>query len=318
MDAPAAALAYPTFTDDRLLDLLLTEEDRLPRAAVDEFVARGERMVEPLTRILQSEEAWGDEDAGFWEPIHAAFILGAIGGEKAIPGLLAALRFSNEADVDWVTEAISSMFAAIGPPAIQPLLDRCRETDPDSWERLMAFSALRAIAERHPERRTEVLDFLRGVADDADEPDNARFGAGYELLDFARPGDRESLLRLARRAEGSEPFVLFNRRDVHDAYGPNPPRPHGTVRDWLQFYAPDEIEKRQQRWRKEDEARRRAEPADDLDTLDDESLADLIGADIERPLPEPGRTLKADPARVGRNAPCPCGSGKKFKKCCEE
>ena len=22
------------------------------------------------------------------------------------------------------------------------------------------------------------------------------------------------------------------------------------------------------------------------------------------------------PAKVGRNAPCPCGSGKKFKKCC--
>ncbi|MFK7871112.1 MAG: SEC-C metal-binding domain-containing protein [Roseobacter sp.] len=22
------------------------------------------------------------------------------------------------------------------------------------------------------------------------------------------------------------------------------------------------------------------------------------------------------PQKVGRNAPCPCGSGKKFKKCC--
>ncbi|MFN2425804.1 MAG: SEC-C metal-binding domain-containing protein [Candidatus Binatia bacterium] len=25
---------------------------------------------------------------------------------------------------------------------------------------------------------------------------------------------------------------------------------------------------------------------------------------------------KADP-KIGRNDPCPCGSGKKFKKCCE-
>jgi preprotein translocase subunit SecA len=37
---------------------------------------------------------------------------------------------------------------------------------------------------------------------------------------------------------------------------------------------------------------------------------------------EPGQTAKAvDPIRnagqkVGRNDPCPCGSGKKFKKCC--
>src|SRR5262245_56678963 len=38
---------------------------------------------------------------------------------------------------------------------------------------------------------------------------------------------------------------------------------------------------------------------------------------ISMPLPsgssiEPART----PTKVGRNDPCPCGSGKKFKKCC--
>ena len=40
-----------------------------------------------------------------------------------------------------------------------------------------------------------------------------------------------------------------------------------------------------------------------------------------RPVPPPGNP--APPAgniarrvKVGRNAPCPCGSGKKFKKCC--
>ena len=32
--------------------------------------------------------------------------------------------------------------------------------------------------------------------------------------------------------------------------------------------------------------------------------------------PEPGRTVKHSTAKVGRNAPCPCGSGKKYKKCC--
>jgi SEC-C motif-containing protein len=28
------------------------------------------------------------------------------------------------------------------------------------------------------------------------------------------------------------------------------------------------------------------------------------------------QTIKRDAPKVGRNAPCPCGSGKKFKKCC--
>jgi len=26
--------------------------------------------------------------------------------------------------------------------------------------------------------------------------------------------------------------------------------------------------------------------------------------------------LARNPAKIGRNEPCPCGSGKKFKKCC--
>jgi uncharacterized protein YchJ len=28
------------------------------------------------------------------------------------------------------------------------------------------------------------------------------------------------------------------------------------------------------------------------------------------------KTVKREKAKVGRNEPCPCGSGKKYKKCC--
>ncbi|MFH0774511.1 MAG: PBPRA1643 family SWIM/SEC-C metal-binding motif protein [bacterium] len=37
-------------------------------------------------------------------------------------------------------------------------------------------------------------------------------------------------------------------------------------------------------------------------------------SDIERLL-NPQKPVKAQ-AKVGRNEPCPCGSGKKYKKCC--
>ncbi|MFP4387774.1 MAG: SEC-C metal-binding domain-containing protein [Desulfococcaceae bacterium] len=30
----------------------------------------------------------------------------------------------------------------------------------------------------------------------------------------------------------------------------------------------------------------------------------------------PGETVVRDQPKIGRNAPCPCGSGKKYKKCC--
>jgi SWIM/SEC-C metal-binding protein len=36
-------------------------------------------------------------------------------------------------------------------------------------------------------------------------------------------------------------------------------------------------------------------------------------SDLERKLTPPVRHVEA---KVGRNEPCPCGSGKKYKKCC--
>ncbi len=31
----------------------------------------------------------------------------------------------------------------------------------------------------------------------------------------------------------------------------------------------------------------------------------------------PGVTLRREGPKIGRNDPCPCGSGKKYKKCCQ-
>lgn len=36
----------------------------------------------------------------------------------------------------------------------------------------------------------------------------------------------------------------------------------------------------------------------------------------EKPAPPPAAPAPAKKGKVGRNDPCPCGSGKKFKKCC--
>jgi preprotein translocase subunit SecA len=39
------------------------------------------------------------------------------------------------------------------------------------------------------------------------------------------------------------------------------------------------------------------------------------GESTPRPWPKKSRTVVSRP-KVGRNDPCPCGSGRKFKKCC--
>ncbi len=53
---------------------------------------------------------------------------------------------------------------------------------------------------------------------------------------------------------------------------------------------------------------RRSRNADDDDDLPEGDALDGEYVEIN----EPYRA----PAKVGRNEPCPCGSGKKYKKCC--
>lgn len=60
------------------------------------------------------------------------------------------------------------------------------------------------------------------------------------------------------------------------------------------------------------------------DLCDQHGIHFIIGLEPDKPedISDVDRALAArQPARralkIGRNNPCPCGSGKKFKKCCE-
>ena len=67
--------------------------------------------------------------------------------------------------------------------------------------------------------------------------------------------------------------------------------PGGFPEPWA-FYTPEAIAERQLRWAEED-------------------LAEL-----NRYGEEPGETYVREGPKIGRNDPCPCGSGRKYKKCC--
>jgi SWIM/SEC-C metal-binding protein len=60
-----------------------------------------------------------------------------------------------------------------------------------------------------------------------------------------------------------------------------------------------------------------------LEFCDDHEIVVIVGVEPDKPeditdiekavaAREPARAV----AKIGRNDPCPCGSGKKFKKCC--
>jgi preprotein translocase subunit SecA len=49
---------------------------------------------------------------------------------------------------------------------------------------------------------------------------------------------------------------------------------------------------------------------------EEEQIKTGPGAPETRPPGEKQKPVVRESAKVGRNDPCPCGSGKKYKKCC--
>ncbi|UCG16509.1 MAG: SEC-C domain-containing protein [Phycisphaerales bacterium] len=49
---------------------------------------------------------------------------------------------------------------------------------------------------------------------------------------------------------------------------------------------------------------------------EEEQHAKKLPTEEEPELPPPVDPIQSDTEKVGRNDPCPCGSGKKYKKCC--
>ncbi len=309
---------YDSLTDEALLDLLFTEEDRLPRTAVDALLARGARLVEPLAALVSDPEAWRQALPAWWAPIHATFLLGAIGGPSVVPALLRALEQAYAHNCDWVTCEIPAIMGRLGPSARPPLAAFLADRSHPPYLRAVAAEALAATTlgdapgAEDPTESDSPFALLGSRLVDPDEDEDLRGAVGNTLLDFQRWEYKDALLTFARdqeRIHRENPLRLlhFTEHDVERAFA----KPHPNVdhyrRDWLDFYAPAAIARRQARWAKEAED---AEAHAQADWTDE----DLLEEDLAVILP-PTPVVRREP-KIGRNDPCPCGSGKKYKKCC--
>jgi hypothetical protein len=290
---------YQDLDDENLISLFFTEEDRLPREAVDEFVRRGDRMVAPLAKIVSNNYAWTRDLPEWWAVIHATFILGAIATKETVLPLLKALRFACVYDCDWITHELPSIFGRLGPRAVDGLKRIGADQTSDWFIRAHAMEGLAAITISHPETGEDIFGFIGSIFTDEKEDIDTRQSAGNVLLDFKREEYKESLLLFANKEkESKEKNVFYNasffESDVIEALTTETKDLWLYTSEWLDFYAEENIRKRQERWRKEAKAQSQKEEE-----------KDSVSIPFVHTTP-----------KVGRNEPCPCGSGKKYKKCC--
>src|SRR3990172_3038981 len=148
---------YQTLTDQELVNLLFTQEDRLPRAAVDEFMRREEAMFLPLADIASNQYSWTKEPPEWWAVIHAVFILGAMGGAHVVIPLAQALRWAVAYDCDWVTEKLPCIFGRLGVKAIEVLKFISMDVTSDWYTRTIAMEGFAAIRINNPEVEKDVF-----------------------------------------------------------------------------------------------------------------------------------------------------------------
>lgn len=286
-----------------LLDLLIEHGDRVPRTLFDACVARGEDMVAALADFYVRPDAPDERDI-WWMELHAMFLLGAIPGEAAGRLLIDALRRADREEdsslLEWVADDMAWLFAN-KPPAIIELVRELVQDRSASW--LVRCEAVDAVVAAGlaagPAELDAALDWLAGlVADTSDAPD-FRLLAASNLLDFPRQRHRALLDAKAAEQETGPLFGrVFGSDDVAHSFADatDAPRWERRGEPWM-FYDEAAILARQERWREEDA--RALNMADRRDDLYD------FSEPYVREQPKPGR-----------NDPCPCGSGRKYKKCC--
>ncbi|HVY23678.1 MAG TPA: SEC-C metal-binding domain-containing protein [Steroidobacteraceae bacterium] len=174
-----------------------------------------------------------------------------------------------------------------------------------SW--FMRSNVIDAVVAMHAAQNeaalSEALAWVASIAQADDEDFDTRCHAGCFLLDFPRAEYRSILDELAE-LQGSGLGRVFDKKDVDAAFRQNADSPPwDRFKNPWDFYSPEAIQARQARWAEEDARWKQRE----LEALDDELFDDDYG------FVEP---YVREAPKIGRNEPCPCGSGKKYKKCC--
>lgn len=275
---------------DELIEALIRDEDRVPRNLIDECARRGEDLLERAWEVLQHGPGW-EEDATqgeWWLPVHLVMILGLMDSERAGTLLIDFLRklsdHGDESQESW-TGAWPELFRNKPASVIARLQTLSRDRALDWYLRVNALPAVlaRTLADGTLEAELEALFAL---ARDEREDATVRLHAAALLVGFPRERYRQYLYALALKQTAAE--GLFDTAAVDEAYARGTDLPDWDDDDPWQFYTPEESASRQARW------------------------AEETAADDDTPVDPYVR----EAPKVGRNDACPCGSGRKYKRCC--
>lgn len=271
---------YNEMDTESLINEMIYLNLDVPPDLAQEIASREDAIIY-LKSILQDDKYWyqgGPGDA--WAPIHAIHILPLIKTKEALELLLDIMMAEKDALGDWITESMPTLLAAFGEDAVERLKEYILDETLDLYIRSSVATALNVIAHQYPVRNEDIKAFLSKLLEDTTDQTFAAFLVD-ELLSFKD----QNLLPQVQKAFEDERIdtEVISQDDV----------------DWV-FNLPEE-EQSYFKFMK-----------NPLEHFSRENISYLKKISY----PEKKTADKKKEKKIGRNAPCPCGSGKKYKKCC--
>ena len=276
-----------------------------------------ESLVADLIRLLEDaivrtpDFLLESSDENSCGPLHAIHLLAEIDATGAADVLLRFLTLDDDAVQFWLGDfSYCHLYARILADSVPQVTEVLKAPAIHRSSKGNLSTALEKLVRINPERRGEVVDAMASVLRhmlEASPEDNVIDTAAIsfiicDCMDL-RAVELEPLIEQLWERDLIEQMICGHLDEIREGLSeaPRPPDPQKDIFELYRGYSsygsdPDD-----------DEA------PEDEDYADD-NLVDFpqrIGGSALYDLP--GISYKPE---VGRNDPCPCGSGKKYKKCC--
>jgi len=308
-------------TIEEILKALAHTDRKFPREALQQAIHNKDEITPHLLKILEKAIAHPDEilEADDFSHLYALYLLAQFREKRAYP-LVIRLASLDAKTVDnllgeTITIGLGRILASVYDGDMNPIAALAENPEAEAFVRGAALRALLFLAVNGEIARERVIEYYASLFDKKLE---AKANAGIvwaELVGYAtdlHPGELYDQIKKAFEEELVDESILdlewvdrFLARDKEDVLAEiRQDRRHQLITDaigemeWWHWY--EKPGKEQKIGMTKEERRDVGQKAHELQKMLN---------------PPPPRTPAIAPTKVGRNEPCPCGSGKKYKKC---
>jgi hypothetical protein len=269
-----------------LINEIATKGPNINLDTAEILISNKEKSLPLLINLIGKIEVWEPPYKKYsaWTPVAIIHLLSLIGGKDAFEAVKNAVVIYYDEMGDWITEDFPSVIATFGPEIFNQISKTIADTTIDEWIRVGLARSLRMISTTFSDLREKSAKMLKEVVSQEKKNRNTRTLLTIELAYFK---DRESFSFIKQLfIDGLLDKSVLTYDEFCDVYeGKNDYLESDKIKNPLHIF-------------KEDSFYRMTNSGNFLE----KQVVDTNSNTLSR--------------KIGRNDPCPCGSEKKYKKCC--